>query len=160
MPLKYAAEPMEAWSKHSVVKEHFFGHDSDKGGSEIIMKFFDIPHLHSYSKEGVELIKVLYEAAELDAKVCDHESVNMLINEHWKHSKGAFHLYQTLPYIFIQVVLTIWSSSIGPFGPESKLAKRGTDGAAYLLLIYATYILYIELATLRRYGWNMRLYVT
>lgn len=93
MPLKYAAEPMEIWSKHSAIKNYFFGHDSDKGGSEIIMKFFDIPYLHTYSREGVDFIYVLYEAAELDAKVCDHESINMLINQHWRQNKLRFHLY-------------------------------------------------------------------
>jgi hypothetical protein len=92
---------MTIWTKHKEIKEHFFGDDNDKGGSDIVMKFFDIPYLHNYSKEGVDFIFVLYEAAELDAKVCDHESINMLINEHWKNTKYYFHMYQTIPYIFI-----------------------------------------------------------
>lgn len=57
------------------------------------MRFFDIPHLHNYSKEGVDFIFAMYEAAEIDAKVCNHESVNMLINEHWKHMQVYFHMF-------------------------------------------------------------------
>jgi len=85
MPLKYAAQPMEPWSKHSVIKDYFFGEDNDVGGQEVKMTFFDIPNLHSYSKDGTEFMYVLYAASEEDAKVCDHESVNMLINEHWRY---------------------------------------------------------------------------
>lgn len=65
------------------------------------MTFFDIPNLHSYSKIGTDFVYVLYAASERDAKVCDHESVNMLINEHWKNCYIYFHMFQTLPYLLV-----------------------------------------------------------
>lgn len=54
----------------------------------------------------------------------------------------------------------MWSSIIGPFGPISDRAVRGTFVAAYFIIIYATYILYVELATFARYKWDFWMYVT
>jgi len=69
-------------------------------------------------------------------------------------------MFQTLPYLLVQAVLSFWSYSIGPFGPESEASKKGVMVAAYVIIVYGTYILYVELATFRRYNWNFRKYIS
>ena len=72
--------------------------------------FFDIPYLHSSDEIGVSFIEALDAYPDID--IYSYESIQMLIDFHWKSNKTKIKMFRMFPLYLMLGCFWIWSNLV------------------------------------------------
>lgn len=109
---KYNTVNAQLWEKKTSLEASLF----KKSGvhKNMIIRYLDVPSLHTKSDEGVKFIKAMRGlsnvAQEIQLNIYSKRSVQILINEHWRRTYRYIIAFLFAPYVAMLILYSLWSN--------------------------------------------------
>ena len=114
--------------------------------------YLDVPLIHDDQSElGVGFIAAL--ASQTDKKIFTHESIQILVGEHWKKWYWFNYYHRGIPLILISLLYTIWSNIL--LVNQERVSSESMTIMEVIIAIFALYFtllnIWIEIKRRRQF---------